>query len=118
MLLLPWMLILLAVPLHGYDVMMVIGGRYYDHARQAYIELATVEVNLFNNLFHVISSFDPQPRPLTFLGQPISKNFGGFFSEKYYTPTCLIFRLSGQTMFAHCLTSQNPGEHQKNAIFI
>ena len=64
MLLLPWMLILLAVPLHGYDVMMVIGGRYYDHARQAYIELATVEVNLFNNLFHVISSFDhPNPDP-------------------------------------------------------
>ena len=43
----PWILILLAVPLHGYDVMMVIGGRYYDHARQAYIELSTVEVNPF-----------------------------------------------------------------------
>ena len=45
-----WMLILLAVPLRGYDVMMVIGGRYYDHARQAYIELSTVEVGLFNDL--------------------------------------------------------------------
>ena len=47
MFLVPWILILLAVPLHGYDVMMVIGGRYYDHARQAYIELSTVEVNPF-----------------------------------------------------------------------
>ena len=47
MFLAPWILILLAVPLHGYDVMMVIGGRYYDHARQAYIELSTVEVNPF-----------------------------------------------------------------------
>ena len=45
-----WMLILLAVPLRGYDVMMVIGGRYYDHARQAYIELSTVEVDLFKDL--------------------------------------------------------------------
>ena len=43
----PLMLVLLAIPLHGYDVMMVIGGRYYDHARQAYIELSTVEVKHF-----------------------------------------------------------------------
>ena len=47
-----WMLILLAVPLQGYDVMMVIGGRYYDHARQAYIELSTVEVDLFKDLLY------------------------------------------------------------------
>ena len=46
-----WMLILLAVPLRGYDVMMVIGGRYYDHARQAYIELSTVEVDHFKILW-------------------------------------------------------------------
>ena len=71
MFLVPWMLILLAVPLHGYDVMMVIGGRYYDHARQAYIELATVEVGPFKNLFHIISSLSP-PQPLT----PKSKNLG------------------------------------------
>ena len=51
MFLVPWILILLAVPLHGYDVMMVIGGRYYDHARQAYIELSTVEVNPFFTKF-------------------------------------------------------------------
>ena len=77
MLLLPWMLILLAVPLHGYDVMMVIGGRYYDHARQAYIELATVEVSVLNNLFHVISN----PTPDT-PGTANIKEFWGFLLRK------------------------------------
>ena len=60
MFLVPWILILLAVPLHGYDVMMVIGGRYYDHARQAYIELSTVEVNPFlPNLYCVKDTNSP-----------------------------------------------------------
>ena len=59
-----WMLILLAVPLQGYDVMMVIGGRYYDHARQAYIELSTVEVGLFKDLLECNSKFQP-PTPNT-----------------------------------------------------
>ena len=61
MFLAPWILILLAVPLHGYDVMMVIGGRYYDHARQAYIELSTVEVNPFflPNLYRVKDTNSP-----------------------------------------------------------
>ena len=53
MFLVPWILILLAVPLRGYDVMMVIGGRYYDHARQAYIELSTVEVD------HLFTKYSP-----------------------------------------------------------
>lgn len=30
--------------LAGFDVLMVIGGRYYDHARNAHIELSSVEV--------------------------------------------------------------------------
>ena len=40
-----YLLLLLATPMHSYDVLMVIGGRYYDHVRQAYIELSTVEVS-------------------------------------------------------------------------
>jgi len=33
-----------AVPVSGFDVLMVIGGRYYDHTRNAHIELSSVEV--------------------------------------------------------------------------
>jgi len=34
----------LAVRTSGFDVLMVIGGRYYDHTRNAHIELSSVEV--------------------------------------------------------------------------
>ena len=65
MFLVPWILILLAVPLHGYDVMMVIGGRYYDHARQAYIELSTVEVNPFflNQILYRVKDTNSPMKP-------------------------------------------------------
>ena len=42
---LPAVVLLLAATVQAVDVLMVIGGRYYDHARQTYIELATVEVS-------------------------------------------------------------------------
>ena len=44
-----YLLLLLATPMHSYDVLMVIGGRYYDHVRQAYIELSTVEVSFLGD---------------------------------------------------------------------
>ena len=65
MFLVPWILILLAVPLRGYDVMMVIGGRYYDHARQAYIELSNVEVD--HLIIQFVSCKDATQRNQSFI---------------------------------------------------
>ena len=105
MFLVPWILFLLAVPLHGYDVMMVIGGRYYDHARQSYIELSTVEVYSFENLLfsYILTYF--------------RNSYHIYQSTEWkWPPSChviqVVFRLSDPIMFAPYLTFRSQGDGQ------